>query len=109
MMHEVLNHLWQSTVFGVAAGLLTLAFRKNGAGVRYWLWLAASCKFLIPFSVLGEIGSRLSWRTAPGAAVPVAFDYFVQPFRAPGATAAVARVAAAPASAPHAAAVHWAA
>jgi bla regulator protein blaR1 len=108
MVHEVLNHLWQSTVFAAAVGLLTLAFRKNGAHVRYGLWLAASCKFLIPFSVLGELGSRLSWRTAPAAKVPLALDNFVQPFRAPGATAAVARVAAAPMSAPHAAAVNWA-
>ncbi len=58
------NHLWQSTLFAAAAWLLTLAVRKNRAAVRYWIWLAASVKFLIPFSALGSIGSRFSWRTA---------------------------------------------
>ena len=50
------NHLWQSTLFAVAAGLLTLTLRKNHARARYWVWLAASVKFLIPFSLLVEIG-----------------------------------------------------
>jgi uncharacterized protein (TIGR03435 family) len=61
------NHLWQSTLFAAAAGLLTLAFRKNRAPVRYGLWVAASLKFLIPFSLLVGIGSQLEWRTAPAA------------------------------------------
>lgn len=52
-----MNHLWQSTWFALAAALLTLAFRKNRAQVRYWLWLAASIKFLIPFSILMSLGS----------------------------------------------------
>jgi hypothetical protein len=43
------NHLWQSTMFAAVAGLLTLALRKNRAQMRYWLWLSASVKFLIPF------------------------------------------------------------
>ena len=46
------NHLWQSTLFVAAVALLTLAFRSNRASTRYWLWLAASVKFLIPFSIL---------------------------------------------------------
>lgn len=54
------DHLWQSTVFAIAAGLLTLLLRKNHARVRYALWLAASLKFLIPFSSLVSIGSHLS-------------------------------------------------
>jgi len=45
----MINHLWQSTVFAVAAGLLTLAFRKNRAQVRYWLWFSGSVKFFVPF------------------------------------------------------------
>jgi bla regulator protein BlaR1 len=36
------THLWQSTFFAAAAGLMTLAFRRNRAQVRYWLWLSAS-------------------------------------------------------------------
>ncbi len=55
------NHLWQSTLFAIAAGLLTLTLRKNQAAVRYSLWLAASVKFLIPFSLLTVIGSHLAW------------------------------------------------
>lgn len=54
------NHLWQSTLFATAAGLLTLTLRKNHARTRYWLWLAASLKFLIPFSLLAGIGSHLA-------------------------------------------------
>ncbi len=45
MIAELTNHLWQSTLFAVAAGLLTVAFRKNRAQVRYWLWFSASFKF----------------------------------------------------------------
>ena len=54
------NHLWQSTLFAAVAAMLTLAFRKNQARVRYSLWLAASLKFLIPFSLLISLGSRLA-------------------------------------------------
>jgi cytochrome c-type biogenesis protein CcmH/NrfF len=35
---NITNHLWQSTVFAVVAGLVTVAFRANRAHVRYWLW-----------------------------------------------------------------------
>jgi bla regulator protein BlaR1 len=55
------NHLWQSTLFAAVVGLLTLILRKNHARARYWLWLAASAKFLIPFSLLVGIGSHLPW------------------------------------------------
>jgi bla regulator protein blaR1 len=55
------NHLWQSTLFAIAAGLLTLMLRRNQAAVRYSLWLAASVKFLVPFSLLTAIGSHLGW------------------------------------------------
>ena len=53
------NHLWQSTLFASAAGLLTVAFRKNRAPVRYWLWFSASFKFFVPFSLLMSLGSHL--------------------------------------------------
>ena len=54
------NHLWQSTLCLVIAGLLTLILRKNHARARYGLWLAASVKFLFPFSLLIAIGSHLA-------------------------------------------------
>src|SRR2546429_9400928 len=55
------NHLWQSTLLAIAAGLFTLFLRKNQARARYWLWLTASVKFLIPLSLLVAMGSHLPW------------------------------------------------
>ncbi|HXX23164.1 MAG TPA: M56 family metallopeptidase [Terriglobia bacterium] len=71
MISAVTNHLWQSTLFAIGVGLLTLAFRKNRAQVRYWLWFSASLKFLIPFSLLLNLGGFL-WRSpaAKGLEVP---------------------------------------
>lgn len=66
MIDALINHLWQSTLFALAAALLTLAFRKNGARVRFLIWLAASVKFLIPFSLFVWVGEYLRWETAPG-------------------------------------------
>ena len=36
-----------------------LALRRNSPRLRYWLWLAASVKFLIPFSLLVSTGARV--------------------------------------------------
>ena len=55
----VANHLWQSSVFAVAAWLTALQLRRNRAQVRYGIWLAASIKFLIPFSLLIDLGGLL--------------------------------------------------
>ncbi len=55
----VANHLWQSTVFAAAVWVGTLLLRKNPARVRYSLWLAASMKFLVPFSLLIGLGGML--------------------------------------------------
>lgn len=76
------NHLWQSTLFAAVAVLLALAMRKNRAQMRYWLWLAASVKFLIPFSLLVSVGSRFEWRTAPAVApqLSTAIEQISQPF-----------------------------
>ena len=59
-----MNHLWQSSLFVVVVWILTLALKSNRAAIRYWLWLAASVKFLIPFSLLVSIGNQFEWRTA---------------------------------------------
>jgi beta-lactamase regulating signal transducer with metallopeptidase domain len=56
---SVIDHLWQSTLFAVVVGLLTLAFRRNRARVRYALWFAASVKFLLPFSQIVWFGSLI--------------------------------------------------
>ena len=61
----IANHLWQSTLFAGLAALLTLALRSNHARVRHGVWLAASCKFLIPLSVLIALGGQVRWRAVP--------------------------------------------
>ena len=61
MISELANHLWQSTLFAVAIGLLTLMCRKNHASVRYWLWFSASVKFFVPFTLLMALGDRMDW------------------------------------------------
>src|ERR1035437_1727869 len=80
------NHIWQSTLFAAVAWLLTLALRKNRAAMRYWLWLAASVKFLIPFSLLLSAGAHLGWRAAPAIAhsqLSFAMGEISQPFAIP--------------------------
>jgi len=92
----VANHLWQSTVFAGVAGLLMLALRKNHARVRHGVWLAASCKFLVPVSVLVGLGGHISRRTAAEAAPPnlvVVMDEVSQPFAAPAVSSALAAAA----------------
>ena len=53
------NHLWQTTVVASAIWLLNLLLHGNSARIRYSLWLAASLKFLLPFSLLITLGSLL--------------------------------------------------
>lgn len=72
----LLDHLWQSTVFAVGVWLLAVALRRNAARVRYRLWMAASLKFLLPFSLLMALGARMPWpthveRTQPAIAAAV--------------------------------------
>jgi bla regulator protein blaR1 len=57
---QLANHLWQSTAFGAAAWVLTFLLRKNRAQTRYWVWLCASLKFLLPFSLLVALGRALA-------------------------------------------------
>jgi beta-lactamase regulating signal transducer with metallopeptidase domain len=68
-MTALLDHLWQSSLFALAAGLLTLVFRAHAARVRFWLWFAASLKFLVPFAVLVLLGERLA-RLVPAPLPP---------------------------------------
>ena len=84
-LSTVANHLWQSTLFAGLAGLLTLTLRKNHARVRHAVWLAASCKFLIPLSVLAAMGSHMRWQAAADVRQPdwsVAMEQVSQPFTA---------------------------
>jgi bla regulator protein blaR1 len=81
------NHLWQSTIFALAASLLAAALRRNGAHVRFWVWFAASSKFVVPFSLLTAIGHELgslfalTLGTPPAMpAVTAAMRQVAQPF-----------------------------
>ena len=82
-MIPIANHLWQSTVFAGIAALLALALRQNHARTRYWLWLIASMKFLIPFSLLVGLGSHVDWQPPQPVAQPeltVVMQQISQPF-----------------------------
>jgi beta-lactamase regulating signal transducer with metallopeptidase domain len=77
------NHLWQSTVFAVAVALITLVLKKNRAAVRYRLWMAASIKFLLPFSLLIAAGQQIPWpadRVQTSPALIDAVEGFSRPF-----------------------------
>ena len=90
MSHDTMlplaNHLWQSTLFAIAVWLITLTLRKNRAAVRHRLWLAASVKFLVPFSLLAGIGSHFQWETSVTTppAVSIIVETISQPFSASG-------------------------
>ena len=85
-MTSLFNHLWQSTWFFLAAWILTLAMRNNSAAVRFRIWFAASCKFLIPFSMLIAVGNQFEWRP-PAVAAPspitMVVNHVAQPFPPP--------------------------
>src|ERR1035438_3753516 len=52
------NHLWQSTLFALIAAGLALALKKNQARARYWIWMSASAKLLLPFALLAGVASH---------------------------------------------------
>ena len=80
----LVNHLWQSTMVVAMAWLLSLALRRNQAGARYWVWMLASVKFLVPFALLMDAGQ---WLRSLLAAAPIAqptvaavMEQIAQPF-----------------------------
>ncbi len=83
MIAALFDHLWQSTLF---AGVITLSMpllRGNSAAIRYWLWLVASFKFLVPLSALSVIGEMLSPVVpAPATALILAIRPAAAPFTA---------------------------
>src|SRR5262245_31176585 len=86
------DHLWQSTVFVLVAGGLALALNRNRAQVRYWLWLASSLKFVVPFAALAAAAASVNWpgfaqsRHLAAAALPMTrlVGTVSQPFSATG-------------------------
>lgn len=81
---SLFNHLWQSTAVVLVAWLLTLLLRTNSARVRYAIWMIASIKFLVPFSLLSSLGAL--WATlnpSPqvGPSLYIIVEEIGQPFR----------------------------
>ena len=81
----IANHLWQSTLLALVAGLLTLTLTHHRAQLRYVLWLAASVKFLVPFGALVTLGRHGGWpasiRVQPD--MTLVLDVISQPFSRP--------------------------
>jgi bla regulator protein blaR1 len=88
MMHAnwisaLANHLWQSTLFVLVAWMLAFALRKNQASTRYWIWLTASLKFMMPFALLIEVGKYMGAMFALHASKPIVsqvVERVTQPF-----------------------------
>lgn len=90
MLSAVVNHLWQSTLIAAAIAVLAMTLRAHGAHVRYWLWWAASVKFLVPFSLLASLGNALARGDAPLVdlgALPAAVGALAEPMPAASAWA----------------------
>jgi beta-lactamase regulating signal transducer with metallopeptidase domain len=96
MIAGLLDHLWQSTLFAGAVALLMPLFRRQSAGLRFWLWFTASMKFLFPFALLMMLGHRILSAMTPAVAGPVLLA--IRPAAAP--FAAIAAPLAAPAHIP---------
>jgi uncharacterized protein (TIGR03435 family) len=67
----IVNHLWQSSCFALLAGLLAFVLRKNSPKIRYWVWLSASLKFLMPFALLVSLGNVAPRPVRHPVSVPV--------------------------------------
>jgi bla regulator protein BlaR1 len=65
----IVNHLWQSSCVGLLASLLAFMLRGNSPKVRYWVWLSASLKFLVPWVLLVNLGSLVPWPDHRAASV----------------------------------------
>ena len=80
---DIFNHLWQSTLFALAVGFIAVALRQKAARARYWIWCAASVKFLIPVAALERVGGFFPLASAaPAASTPttIAILRMAEPF-----------------------------
>jgi bla regulator protein blaR1 len=88
MLGAFIDHLWQSTLLVAVAWALATILRKNSARVRFWIWLAASLKFLVPLSLIALAGSQIAEAVMdPGVHGPLsdALQQLVVPVVAPAA------------------------
>jgi bla regulator protein blaR1 len=83
MISALLDHLWQSTLFCGGIWLLALALRGNRAAVRHGLWVAASIKFLVPFSALFSAGAFLNFVTPADGGPPLSALEIAAPVMTP--------------------------
>ncbi len=92
-LSAVINHLWQSTLFALVCVAVAFALRQYAARVRFWIWFAASAKFVLPFAWLTAMGARMAPPRSSGAtpAVSVVIDQIGRPFTAAAARAAVSQ------------------
>ena len=65
------NHLWQSTLFAAVVAVMIALLKQNAARIRFCLWLAASLKFLVPFSILVSIGDKFARSFDTPSVIPV--------------------------------------
>jgi beta-lactamase regulating signal transducer with metallopeptidase domain len=80
----LVNHLWQSTVAFLIAWLFALILRNNHARMRYWVWMIASVKFLVPFSLFiaaGEGLRRLFVAPIQRPALAAVMEQITQPYQ----------------------------
>lgn len=68
----LLDHLWQSSLVVLVAWGLARVLHRNRAALRFWIWFAASMKFLVPFAWLVTAGAHWQWRLADGSGAPAA-------------------------------------
>lgn len=85
------DHVWQSTLFAAAAALVALCFRKNQARIRYWIWIAASLKFLVPFAPLVALGKQLAG-FRPASAQPAGRYFTIEEIGRPFTSAVAGRI-----------------
>jgi bla regulator protein BlaR1 len=67
----LVTHLWQSTLCVGFAALLAVLLRHTHARVRHTIWLLASLKFLVPFTLLVAAGQYLAEWTLPATTTRV--------------------------------------
>lgn len=83
MSAEIANHLWQSTFVAAIIAVVARMMRHYSAEVRYCLWLTASAKFIVPFSILSALGEALPWKTSNiDTTVPFIVRQATEPFMA---------------------------
>ena len=80
-LQAIANHVWQSTLFAAAVGLVVVACRIFGPERDMDCALAASAKFLIPFSLLSTAGRWFGQR----AEVPIvpSFSFAIEQVNEP--------------------------